>query len=73
MANAGLESARPGPLGLGKYIHRIAGELRLRAEYRAAYRRTLAELESMSDRELTDFGFHRSELPEIARKAVHSR
>ncbi len=72
MANASLENARHNRPGLSRYLHDIAEALRLRAESRAVYRRTLAELQSMSERELSDFGFHRNELPDIARKAAHS-
>lgn len=76
MANTGFDSTGNNPLhnsfGLGRYVGRIVDALRRRAEYRAAYRRTLAELQTMSDRELSEFGFHRSELPDIARRAVQS-
>ncbi|RYH07686.1 DUF1127 domain-containing protein [Tropicimonas sp. IMCC6043] len=35
-----------------------------------AYRRTLRELNEMSDREADDLGLNRSQFPEIARAAV---
>jgi uncharacterized protein YjiS (DUF1127 family) len=36
------------------------------------YSRTLAELESLSNRELSDLGFGRSDLTRIAREAARS-
>jgi uncharacterized protein YjiS (DUF1127 family) len=70
MAHASLEIARRDRLGIRAYFQRAADALREHARYRNAYRSTLAELHSMSDRELADFGFHRSELPGIARQAA---
>lgn len=72
MAVASLKNARQNRPVLSRYLHDIAKALRLRAESRTVYRRTLAELQSMSERELSDFGFHRSELPDIARRAARS-
>ncbi|TPE49683.1 DUF1127 domain-containing protein [Amaricoccus solimangrovi] len=37
------------------------------------YRRTLAELRALDDRELADLGISRFALPEIARQAVRGR
>lgn len=70
MAFASLGIARLDRFGMRAHFHRAADALRERARYRNAYRSTLAELQSMSDRELSDFGFHRSELPGIARQAA---
>ena len=40
---------------------------------RRVYRTTLAELQSLSNRELADLGLHRSELKRIAWDSAHGR
>jgi uncharacterized protein YjiS (DUF1127 family) len=70
MANVSLDTMRLHRHGVKSLFDRVSGALRDRIRQRAAYSRTLAELNAMSDRELTDFGFHRSELPRVARDAV---
>ncbi|TRD17347.1 DUF1127 domain-containing protein [Palleronia caenipelagi] len=47
----------------------------LRARYNAwrIYRRTLAELSMLSDRELYDLGVHRSQIQSIAMEASHRK
>ncbi len=40
------------------------------ARRREAYLETLAELQSLSDRELDDIGLHRLDLPRVAREAA---
>ncbi|MDU8913176.1 DUF1127 domain-containing protein [Aestuariicoccus sp. MJ-SS9] len=37
---------------------------------RAVYHKTLTELDALSDRDLADFGLHRSELPRVALDAA---
>lgn len=46
--------------------------LRLRAAWQQhrLYRRTLAEMRALSDRELADLGLNRTELRRVAREAV---
>jgi uncharacterized protein YjiS (DUF1127 family) len=56
--------------GLKARYHRILGSLRERAAKRALYRQKVIELQAFSDRDLADFGYHRSEIPRIAREAV---
>lgn len=58
-------TGRPG--GSGGWIARIRKSM---ADYRL-YRRTLDELENLSDRELNDLGLSRSVLGDIARQAVY--
>jgi uncharacterized protein YjiS (DUF1127 family) len=70
MANVSLDSARGARGGIVSTFHRLRDALEEHARYRRVYRSTLAELQSMSDRELADFGFHRSDLPGIAREAA---
>lgn len=53
--------------GNGGWIARIRKSM---AEYRL-YRKTLDELESLSDRELNDLGLSRSVLGDVARQAVY--
>jgi uncharacterized protein YjiS (DUF1127 family) len=50
----------------------IRGLLRAACEY-LAYRRTLAELGTLSQRELDDLGISRYALPSIARDSVRGR
>ena len=69
MAHISLDGALPRG-GIAASVQRLRETLAARARYRKAYRTTLAELESMSDRELADFGMHRSDLPAIAREAA---
>jgi uncharacterized protein YjiS (DUF1127 family) len=52
-----------------RYLN-ILGNLRERATKRAVYRQKVMELHAFSDRDLADFGYHRSEIPRIAREAV---
>jgi uncharacterized protein YjiS (DUF1127 family) len=40
---------------------------------RRVYERTVAELNSLSDRELTDLGISRLSIPELAREAAYGR
>lgn len=70
MAHLGLAPVRTPRHATRALVRRMAGALRDRLRRQAAYTRTLAELHAMSDRELSDFGFHRSELPRVARNAV---
>lgn len=50
--------------------HQIRAFLEQRAARRALHRRVVDELHASSDRDLADLGFHRSEIPCIARQAV---
>jgi len=50
---------------------RMVGNLTARAERYKTYRRTLEELETLSDRELADLGMSRSVLRGIAYKAAY--
>ena len=59
-------------LGLKAGYLRILDSLGERAARRDVYRKTVAELQALSDRDLADFGFHRSEIPEIARQEASS-
>ena len=40
---------------------------------RQLYNRTLAELQSLSDRDLTDLGLSRSNIAEVAREAAYAK
>lgn len=57
-------------LGLKARYLRVLDRLGERAAQRAAYRKTVADLQALSDRDLADFGYHRSEIPNIARAAA---
>jgi uncharacterized protein YjiS (DUF1127 family) len=60
-------------LGLKVHFLRVRETLAARAARRRAYIRTVSELQSLSDRDLADFGFHRSEIPRIAREAAEGQ
>jgi len=60
---------RSGPIAR---IRQLREMLETQAARRAAYRRTVAELQAFSDSELAEFGFHRSEIPALARRAIRT-
>lgn len=69
------KTARQGLLGLSHAsLTSVTAALRTRyatwARRRAAYLQTLRELDSCSDRELSDIGFSRSDITHIAREAA---
>ncbi|WP_176518562.1 DUF1127 domain-containing protein [Rhodobacter maris] len=51
----------------------IVATLREGLARRKVYRQTLAELRSLSDRELSDLGMHRSMLTRIALEAAYGK
>ncbi|QFS84073.1 hypothetical protein FIU97_15060 [Roseivivax sp. THAF40] len=65
--------AQTGQSKLAARIHTFRETLRERAARRAVYRQTVYELQALSDRELADFGFHRSEIPRLARQAADEK
>ncbi len=56
--------------GLKARYNRIIDALAERAARRKVYRRTVAELQALSDRDLADFSFNRTEIPRIAKEAA---
>ena len=70
MAYEHIGFARSDQSGRTARFPKIRALLKQRAARRTVYRTTLDELQALSDRELADFGFHRSEIPRIARRAV---
>jgi len=69
---ANIDSTNADRFGLKARYLRLLDSLGERAEQRAVYRRKVAELQALSDRDLADFGYHRSEIPRIARDAAAS-
>jgi len=59
---------------LDRAIHaarsRVAALRRTIADYRA-YRKTLEELDNLTDRDLNDLGLARADIPRIARETVY--
>ena len=47
--------------------------VKLSAENRRIYNRTVAELSGLSDRELADLGINRFSIPQIAHEAAYSK
>ena len=70
MAHDQIGLARTDQSGLKARFHQIRAFLEQRAARRALHRRVVDELHASSDRDLADLGFHRSEIPRIARQAV---
>lgn len=70
MAYAHIEHAHFNQSGLKARFQQFRDMLEQHAARRAVYRRTVDELHALSDRDLADLGFHRSEIPRIARQAV---
>lgn len=58
------------PAGLAAVFRAMRDDLALRARRRAAYRRTLADLSAMSDRDLADIGIARFMIEDIAAEAA---
>ncbi|MFD0980822.1 DUF1127 domain-containing protein [Tropicimonas aquimaris] len=58
------------PNGLSHWINARIADYREAARRREVYRRTLGELESMSDRELNDLGISSASLRDLARQAA---
>jgi uncharacterized protein YjiS (DUF1127 family) len=56
--------------GLTARFQDLRDTLAKRAARRAVYNRTVAELQVLSNRDLADLGFHRSEIPQIAQQAA---
>ena len=56
--------------GLKTWYFQILDSLAERAARRDRYRKMVMELQALSNRELADFGFHRTEIPQVARKAA---
>ncbi len=70
MAYAQSDFARFDRFGLKARIQDFRDMLEQRAARRAVYNRTVYELQALSDRDLADLGFHRTEIPQIAREAA---
>jgi len=67
---ARMDIATLARFSLKDVLGRMLDSLADRAAQRARYRKTVAELQALSDRDLADFGYHRSEIPHIARAAA---
>ena len=70
MAQAHLSIAQSDRFGLKARFQQLRNALEERAKRRAVYSRTVRELQALSDRDLADLGFHRSEIPRIAQEAA---
>ncbi len=67
-----IKSSNVDFFGLKACYLRVLDSLAEHAAQRKVYRKTVADLQALSDRDLADFGFHRTEIPQIARKAAGS-
>lgn len=65
-----VSDTRASGLSLGQRIADFRAGLAQGAAKRKVYRTTVAELNMLSDRELTDLGIYRGDIPMIARKAA---
>lgn len=59
-----------GRAGLAQRIAQLRARFAATRHRRAVYLRTHAELQALSDRDLGDLGFHRSEIGRVAREAA---
>lgn len=69
-------TSTPGTFETSRLGQRIVGrwpELGLRLARLRQFRATVAELDSLTDRELADIGMHRSDIRDIAREHVYPR
>lgn len=64
-----LSSSYPSAHEYGR-IDNLRGNVRARLEAWRVFRRTRRELDSLSDRELSDLGLSRADLPAVARRAA---
>lgn len=60
-------------LGLGNRLAEIGKDLATAWRAHCVYRQTLAELQALSPRELTDLGLNASMLPTIALEAAYGK
>ncbi len=56
---------------MARLLRAFAARLLQWIDEEIAYRRTVRELQQLSDRELDDLGIARRDIPAIARRAVH--
>ena len=68
-----LNTTRTGSLTLADRIGGLLKSVKLAAERRAVFTRTVRELDALSDRDLTDLGIHRSMIRELAREAAYGQ
>lgn len=59
-----------GRAGLAQRMSEFRERFAAARHRRAVYLRTVAELQALSDRDLGDLGFHRSEIGRVAREAA---
>lgn len=64
-------STSPVEFNLVARIQRMADGFRTRRAQRLAFNRAYGELQLLSDREMMEFGLHRSDLCEMARATVY--
>lgn len=70
MSNVSIE--RGGVVaGVADYIAHVFADFAQASRNRAAYRKTYAELRSLSDRDLADLGISRGEIERVSREAVY--
>ncbi len=61
---------RTAPVGLVDRLSVITAGVRDALHRRSVYRQTLRELNALTDRDLTDLGLHKANIPAIAREAA---
>lgn len=68
-----VNSSRPATSGFGDRIAGLRKSLRQALDRRRIYLRTLHELNSLSDRDLADFGVSRGSITDLARQAAYGK
>ena len=66
-----MTETRTAPIADGGFFSRMIAGLTTRYAQHAAYRRCMAELSALSDRDLRDLGLHRSMIRSIAREEAY--
>ncbi|WP_343079077.1 DUF1127 domain-containing protein [Ostreiculturibacter nitratireducens] len=68
-----VNSAAPAAAGVRYQIQNLLEALSVRRRQYAVYRTTRAELEAMTDRDLSDIGLSRYDIEAVAREAAYGK
>jgi uncharacterized protein YjiS (DUF1127 family) len=68
-----VNHTRTATAGWADRLGAYAATLREASRRRAVYRRTLAELRALSERDLADLGIHSAMIPQIAHEAAYGK
>ena len=66
-----VNSSRATSFGVFDRVSALVASVKLSLQRRATYQQTLHELNSLSDRDLTDLGLSRASIRDVARQAAY--